>query len=136
MGLKANNTAGTPELADQETQLSYVEESCSGLLQLAMTSEEIEETLPVTLFKAPSSLSLSSSSCSDSDGDGVSECVVCLRKFHGGEQIRILPCGHVFHKGCVDKWLLDYKNMVCPSCRLCLHVNVNVNPAEQDGSSR
>jgi len=59
-----------------------------------------------------------------SDGDGVTEFVGCLRKFHGGEEIRSLPSGNVFHKICVDKWILDYDNITCPLCRVCLYFPV------------
>jgi RING/U-box domain-containing protein len=86
----------------------------------------MEDRVHVTLLETSSSLF---SSCSCSDGDGVGECVVCLRKFHGGEEIRSQSCGHVFHKSCVDKWILDYNNMTCLFCGLCL---VNV-PADHDG---
>nr|ABK26550.1 unknown [Picea sitchensis] len=120
-----------PELAETLWSYAYAEEEASeldsGLAQFAMTAEAIEDRLPVTLFEASSS----SSSCSDGDNNGVCGCVVCLRKFHGGEEIRSLPCGHVFHRNCVDKWVLDYENMACPLCRLSPVVNV---PAEDDGS--
>jgi len=43
-------------------------------------------------------------------------CAVCLSDFEGGEKLRVLPCGHKFHKACVDTWLR--RNKACP---LCLH---------------
>ncbi|KAF3329632.1 RING-H2 finger protein ATL56-like protein [Carex littledalei] len=45
-------------------------------------------------------------------------CAVCLEKVQRGEKYRSLPaCAHVFHKACVDKWLLR-----CPKCPLCREV--------------
>lgn len=125
MGLKV--ITEQPELAQSSRSFVYAEEEAaelgSGLAELAMTTEEIGDKLPVSLFQVSSSSS-SSCSCSGSDGDGVTECVVCLRKFLGGEEIRSLPCRHVFHKICVDKWILDYQNMTCPLCRVCLLFSV------------
>mmetsp|Transcript_9033 Transcript_9033/g.25886 ORF Transcript_9033/g.25886 Transcript_9033/m.25886 type:complete len:398 (-) Transcript_9033:39-1232(-) len=43
-------------------------------------------------------------------------CAVCLSDFEGGECLRRLPCGHGFHRPCIDQWLR--RNRVCP---LCLH---------------
>lgn len=113
------------ELAQSPSSFAYAEEEAaelgSGLAELAMTAEEIGDRLPVSLFEVSSSSSCSCShSCSCCDDDDLSECVVCLRKFHGGDEIRSLPCGHVFHKLCVDKWILDYEKMTCPLCRVCL----------------
>ncbi|MED6132291.1 E3 ubiquitin-protein ligase [Stylosanthes scabra] len=47
----------------------------------------------------------------DSDG-----CVVCQNNFKEGEQVRMLPCRHVFHRHCFDGWLHHYK-FNCPLCR-------------------
>ncbi|CAN7028512.1 unnamed protein product [Brassica oleracea var. botrytis] len=45
-----------------------------------------------------------------------SDCVVCLDGFRQGQWCRNLPgCGHVFHRKCVDTWLL--KAATCPVCR-------------------
>jgi len=41
-------------------------------------------------------------------------CAVCLCEFEEGEQLRRLPCGHHFHKRCVDQWLRRSKK--CPLC--------------------
>ncbi|XP_010414560.1 PREDICTED: RING-H2 finger protein ATL56-like [Camelina sativa] len=45
-----------------------------------------------------------------------SDCVVCFDVFRQGQWCRNLPgCGHVFHRKCVDTWLL--KASTCPICR-------------------
>ncbi|KAL8548730.1 hypothetical protein ACS0TY_007841 [Phlomoides rotata] len=44
------------------------------------------------------------------------ECAVCLSEFEDNEAGRILPeCGHCFHIGCIDMWLLSHCD--CPLCR-------------------
>jgi len=35
-----------------------------------------------------------------------SECIVCLGVYVPGDVVRTLPCGHFFHKSCIDEWLL------------------------------
>ena len=42
-------------------------------------------------------------------------CSICLEKFEAGKYKRVLPCGHTFHKKCIDKWLK--KKLICPICR-------------------
>jgi len=42
-------------------------------------------------------------------------CCICLEAFKNGDQIRRLPCLHIFHKDEIDHWL--HKNHVCPICR-------------------
>lgn len=42
-------------------------------------------------------------------------CVVCLESGEKGESMVRLTCKHVFHKGCVEKWLQE--SQTCPSCR-------------------
>ncbi|XP_041021900.1 RING-H2 finger protein ATL56-like [Juglans microcarpa x Juglans regia] len=50
------------------------------------------------------------------------ECVVCLDSFRDGQCCRKLAaCGHLFHKRCVDSWLV--KVAACPMCRA--HVQSN-----------
>ncbi|KAL1210547.1 RING-H2 finger protein ATL14 [Cardamine amara subsp. amara] len=45
-----------------------------------------------------------------------SDCVVCIDGFRQGQWCRKLPrCGHVFHRKCVDLWLV--KVGTCPICR-------------------
>ncbi|CAA7407802.1 unnamed protein product [Spirodela intermedia] len=42
------------------------------------------------------------------------ECCICLAKYREKEEVRELPCAHMFHLSCVDHWL---KIIAC--CPLC-----------------
>ncbi|GFZ49794.1 hypothetical protein JCM24511_07197 [Saitozyma sp. JCM 24511] len=44
------------------------------------------------------------------------ECAICMDSFQKGEVVRILPCGHVFHKEECDEWLMKWRKL-CPTCR-------------------
>ena len=46
--------------------------------------------------------------------DKIQECVICMVDIGVGEVIRYLPCAHLFHKNCVDTWLM--RNLSCPTC--------------------
>jgi len=53
----------------------------------------------------------SSSSSASSSGD---VCAVCCLDFEPGDAVRRLrPCGHCFHKECIDRWLLESSTR-CP----------------------
>uniref|UniRef100_A0A8C3VN56 Ring finger protein 149 n=1 Tax=Catagonus wagneri TaxID=51154 RepID=A0A8C3VN56_9CETA len=43
-------------------------------------------------------------------------CAVCIESFKVKDVIRILPCKHIFHRICIDPWLLDHRT--CPMCKL------------------
>mmetsp|Transcript_35740 Transcript_35740/g.95787 ORF Transcript_35740/g.95787 Transcript_35740/m.95787 type:complete len:291 (+) Transcript_35740:140-1012(+) len=55
------------------------------------------------------------------------ECSICIMPFDPGDKVRRLPgCGHVFHKSCVDLWLL--RSAECPLCKRSLRgVNASCN---------
>lgn len=42
-------------------------------------------------------------------------CSVCISDISKGEETLLLPCGHMYHSGCVEPWLK--KNNTCPVCR-------------------
>ncbi|KAM9426489.1 RING finger protein 150 isoform 2-T2 [Pholidichthys leucotaenia] len=43
-------------------------------------------------------------------------CAVCIEGYKANDVVRILPCRHLFHKSCVDPWLLDHRT--CPMCKM------------------
>mmetsp|Transcript_9185 Transcript_9185/g.13593 ORF Transcript_9185/g.13593 Transcript_9185/m.13593 type:complete len:478 (-) Transcript_9185:59-1492(-) len=57
------------------------------------------------------------------DNDEDEKCVICLANFQDGDQLRVLPCGHNFHVGCIDHWLLgtysddECITTGCPTCK-------------------
>ncbi|OVA19749.1 zinc finger protein [Macleaya cordata] len=47
--------------------------------------------------------------------DENSECCICLAKYRDKEEVRQLPCSHLFHQRCVDQWLRIIS--CCPLCK-------------------
>mmetsp|Transcript_28428 Transcript_28428/g.90986 ORF Transcript_28428/g.90986 Transcript_28428/m.90986 type:complete len:251 (+) Transcript_28428:356-1108(+) len=66
--------------------------------------EDVIDRIPIRKF-ASSQLS--------SDDDAT--CAICLCEYADEDQLRVLHCGHAFHKDCLDPWLR--LNGSCPSCR-------------------
>jgi len=42
-------------------------------------------------------------------------CTICLEDWADKDEVRTLPCLHIFHSKCVDKWLRQ--NRTCPVCK-------------------
>jgi RING/U-box domain-containing protein len=47
---------------------------------------------------------------------GSPDCRVCLARFEPESVVNRLPCGHLFHRACLETWL-DYDHATCPLCR-------------------
>ncbi|KAJ7994809.1 hypothetical protein DPEC_G00253320 [Dallia pectoralis] len=42
-------------------------------------------------------------------------CAVCIESYRPGDVVSVLTCGHLFHKACIEPWLLDKRT--CPMCK-------------------
>ncbi|CAD6218800.1 unnamed protein product [Miscanthus lutarioriparius] len=65
-----------------------------------------------------------STTCSAAEADG-DDCSVCLSGFVAKAVVNRLPCGHLFHRACLETWL-RYERATCPLCR----ANVPLPPEE------
>ena len=61
-------------------------------------------------------------------------CCICLEDLNedaasasSGRSVVSLPCGHMFHKGCVAKWLTE-KSATCPLCKQQLRARSESEP--------
>ncbi|KAK1423179.1 hypothetical protein QVD17_18474 [Tagetes erecta] len=44
------------------------------------------------------------------------DCAICLSTIEEDDEIRVLRCDHLFHKGCLDR-CVEYRHTTCPLCR-------------------
>ncbi|XP_060923782.1 E3 ubiquitin-protein ligase RNF128a [Limanda limanda] len=42
-------------------------------------------------------------------------CAVCIESYRVGEVVTVLTCDHIFHKPCIEPWLLERRT--CPMCK-------------------
>lgn len=68
--------------------------------------------LPLPTFDDEDDLTSTAASDGSNENSGV-VCGVCLVEFENGDEVRELPCGHCFHRACIDHWLLN-ASTVCP----------------------
>lgn len=44
------------------------------------------------------------------------KCVICQDEFDIHDNVRVLPCDHIYHINCIDSWLKEH-SYKCPCCR-------------------
>ena len=66
--------------------------------------EEIINFIPTSIIKEENKLN-----------NNNYKCMICLSNFKIGDKESILPCLHIFHSKCIEKWILRAKT--CPICK-------------------
>ncbi|KAF6775380.1 hypothetical protein AHF37_05763 [Paragonimus kellicotti] len=86
-------------------------------LRRAHRRQKRSRRLIVATQKALKTLTLRVLQSTDKEvSSGCDQCAVCIELYRASEVVRILPCRHVFHKKCIDPWLLEQRS--CPLCKL------------------
>lgn len=55
------------------------------------------------------------------DNTSAKMCSICFNDYASGEQLKVLPCGHKYHKECIEQWFrlsMNYTDnpLKCPYC--------------------
>ena len=87
------NSGRTIETNVENTRINFISNVTEGLL--------------------PEELDLLNSYTSYRKLDGI--CSICRNEYNTLDEITELPCGHKFHKSCLDIWLSNH--ITCPICR-------------------
>jgi hypothetical protein len=116
--------------ANEDPCLSFLEESIrtssSSSSEELQGSQQEEFRGPCCSTPPPRMMSFPIMFDDDDDGtkDCAMECMICLEGVDGADEKNVcpshdvLPCGHTFHRCCVNTW--RYKHQTCPTCRLDL----------------
>ncbi|KAI3828648.1 hypothetical protein L1987_02756 [Smallanthus sonchifolius] len=96
------------EVLDEIHQQSVLSSSRYTLSSIGSVPAPIEvvEALPVNLYRKLSK------HLNEEDA----QCYICLVEYEDGDEVRVLPCHHEFHRLCIDKWLKEI-HRICPLCR-------------------
>lgn len=57
-------------------------------------------------------------------------CCICLEDLQRNVLVRELPCSHVYHSGCIERWILECSNRCC----LCGQIAVKENCIAKEAS--
>ncbi|KPJ20551.1 Protein goliath [Papilio xuthus] len=79
--------------------------------------DRLSKRLCCAAKKALSKIPTKSLKTDDREVQGDGECcAICIEPYKVSETLRSLPCGHNFHKNCIDPWLLEHRT--CPMCKM------------------
>lgn len=61
-------------------------------------------------------------------------CAVCIESYKAGDVVTILTCDHIFHKACIEPWLLEKRT--CPMCKCDILKALGVEEDDKDAIDR
>uniref|UniRef100_A0A1D1Z3W3 Zinc/RING finger protein 3 n=1 Tax=Anthurium amnicola TaxID=1678845 RepID=A0A1D1Z3W3_9ARAE len=100
---------------ERNLMIAQHEASVNSKLQVFTLEKSVLKSFPTKVYsKQRDRFSVASNS---SKSGTISEvCSICLEELVDGETLRELPCSHLYHTECVDKWLTT-KSSQCPLCK-------------------
>lgn len=75
--------------------------------------DEALENLPV--FKIDAKF-MEVSQKEENKNEQFQKCIICMEKYEVNDEVKTLPCFHIFHKDCIDQWF-KAGNDSCPICK-------------------
>lgn len=60
-------------------------------------------------------------------------CAVCIESYKAGEVVTVLTCDHIFHKACIEPWLLERRT--CPMCKCDILKSLGVEEETKESMS-
>lgn len=107
-----SRTRGGPEITVRGPDGARMRLPLHSVLQMVRQHEQRQQTgandesieaLPTRRFQGTA------------DAAEETNCQICMEDFAEGDELRTLPCFHLYHAACVDQWLKV--NSICPNCR-------------------
>nr|CDS33435.1 ring finger protein 150 [Hymenolepis microstoma] len=62
--------------------------------------------------------------------EGFDQCAICIELFKPQDLIRSLPCRHMYHRACIDPWLLKHRS--CPLCKQNILIACGLSLTKED----
>ena len=79
--------------------------------------QAVENTLrSLPVFKIDEKFIEISKNKENSKKEQFNKCIICMENYEIGDEVETLPCFHLFHKECIDKWFKSNKDS-CPICK-------------------
>ncbi|KAF7212408.1 E3 ubiquitin-protein ligase RNF128a [Nothobranchius furzeri] len=69
----------------------------------------------------------------DEETTSDSMCAVCIESYKAGDVVTVLTCDHIFHKTCIEPWLLERRT--CPMCKCDILKALGVEDDAKDNIS-
>nr|XP_057945810.1 E3 ubiquitin-protein ligase RNF128-like [Doryrhamphus excisus] len=61
-------------------------------------------------------------------------CAVCIESYKASEVVTVLTCDHIFHKACIEPWLLEKRT--CPMCKCDILKALGVDAEEKQSMAQ
>jgi len=100
---------------ERNLMIAQHEANVNSKLKVFTLEKSVLKTFPTKVYNKQ--LDGSAVTSDSSKSATISEiCSICLEELVDGETLRELPCSHLYHMECVDKWLTT-KSSHCPLCK-------------------